>query len=125
MILTLFFLFLLTCQHTDGLLHIAAQLLRHLRDFEFLGLLRGISEVLLDRGFCGIDSRPDSAQANSNFLILSCRIIGLVDGQNLPFLLVGQSQQGLYGIELVDILSLVQQNLAIGIVDDSVLDNRT
>ena len=96
-----------------------------MRDFELLGLLRGISEILLDRGFRGIDSRPDSAQANSNFLILSCRIIGLVDGQNLPFLLVGQSQQGLHGIKLVDILSLVQQNLAIGIVDDSVLDNRT
>lgn len=119
------FLFLLLGQHTDGLLHIAAQLLRHLCDFEFLGLFRGIGEILLNRGFRSIDGRPDTAQADSNFLILPCRIIGLIDGQNLSFFLVGQSEQGLHGIELVDILALIQQNLAIGIVDDGILDNRT
>ena len=121
----LFFLFLLFSQHTDSLLHIAAQLLSHLCDFQLFGFFRGIGEILLDRGFCGIDSGLDTSQAYSNFLILPCRIVGLIDRQYLPFLFVGQSEQGLYGVKLVNILSLIQQNLAIGIVDDGVFNNGT
>ena len=41
------------------------------------------------------------------------------------FLFVGQSEQGLYGVKLVNILSLIQQNLTIGIVDNGVFDNGT
>lgn len=121
----LFFLFLLFSQHADRLLHITAQLLGHLCDFQLFGFFCGIGEILLDRGLCGIDGRPDTTQANSNLLIFPRRVISLVDRQNLPFLLVGQSEQRLHGIELVNILPLVQQNLAIGIVNDGILNNGT
>ena len=43
---------------------------------QFFGFFRGIGEILLDRGFCGIDSGPDTSQAYSNLLILPCRIPG-------------------------------------------------
>ena len=104
----LFFLFLLFSQHADRLLHITAQLLGHLCDFQLFGFFCGIGEILLDRGLCCIDSRLDTTQTNPNFLLLPCRIVSLIDRQDLSFFFVGQSEQGLYGVKLVDILSLIQ-----------------
>src|SRR5699024_3300961 len=46
-----------------------------------------------------------------------------VDGEDLRTLLVGQTEQRLYLIELVDIFPLVKQNLAVAVVDDGALDN--
>ena len=38
--------------------------------------------------------------------------------------LVGQTEQRLYLIELVHVLALVKENLAVAVVDDGTLDNR-
>ena len=50
-------------------------------------------------------------------------MVGHVDGENLTAFLVGEPQERLYLVELVHVLALVEQYLAVGIVDDALLDH--
>ena len=49
---------------------------------------------------------------------------GKVERENLRLLLFRKSQHGLYAVEFGHVLTLVQENLAVGVVDDRLLDNR-
>ena len=50
-------------------------------------------------------------------------MVGHVDGENLTAFLVGEPQERLYLVELVHVLALVEQYLAVGVVDDALLDH--
>ena len=76
----------------------------------------------LKRHLRGIDRRLRSAQADPDFLIFPGRVVSHVDGKNLRTLLVGQTEQRLYFIELVDVFPLVKENLAVAVVDDGAFD---
>ena len=88
-----------------------------------LGLLRRVGEVFGFRHFGGIDGRLYATQSDPHLLVRPCGIIALVDGEYLPPLLVRQSQECLNLVELVHVLALVKQYLAVGVVDDGLLDN--
>ena len=88
-----------------------------------LGLLRRVGEVFGFRHFGGIDSRLHTSQSDPHLLVRPCGIVALVDGEYLPPLLVRQSQECLNLVELVHVLALVKQYLAVGVVDDGLLDN--
>lgn len=109
---------LLDCQ-----LDIATQLPGKPHYFKLFRLLGRVGAVLFRRDLGGIDRRLCSAETYPHFLVLAGRAVGHVDGENLGTFLVGQAQQGLDFIELVDILPLVQQNLAVAVVDDGSLDD--
>ena len=109
---------LLDCQ-----LDIATQLPGKPHQFQLFRLLGRVGVVFFGRDFGGIDRRLRSAETYPHFLVLAGRAVGHVDGENLGTFLVGQAQQGLDFIELVDILPLVQQDLAVTVVDDGSLDN--
>ena len=109
---------LLDCQ-----LDIATQLPGKPHQFQLFRLLSRVAIVFLKRYLCGIDRRLCSAETYPHFLVLAGRAVGHIDGENLGTFLVGQAQQGLDFIELVDILPLVQQNLAVAVVDDGSLDD--
>ena len=47
----------------------------------------------------------------------------MIDREDLAFLLFGQPEQRLYAVELGHVLPLVEQDLAVGIVDDRLLDD--
>lgn len=109
---------LLDCQ-----LDIATQLPGKPHYFKLFRFLGRIGVVLFRRDLGGIDRRLCSAKTYPHFLVLAGRAVGHVDGENLGTFLIGQTQQGLDFIELVDILPLVQQNLAVTVVDDGSLDD--
>lgn len=109
---------LLDCQ-----LDIATQLPGKPHQFQLFRLLGRVGAVLFRRDLCGIDRRLCSSKTYPHFLVLAGRAVGHVNGENLGTFLVGQAQQGLDFIELVDILPLVQQNLAVAVVDDGSLDD--
>ena len=50
-------------------------------------------------------------------------MVGHVDGENLTAFFVGEPQERLYLVELVHVLALVEQYLAVGVVDDALLDH--
>ena len=54
---------------------------------------------------------------------MSGRVVRKVDREYLRLLLLRQAQQGLNLIEFVDVFALVQQDLAVGVVDDRLLDD--
>ena len=51
------------------------------------------------------------------------RVVVLIDGKNLTLLLFRQAQHRLDAIKLGHILTLVKKNLAVAIVDDTLLHN--
>ena len=102
---------------------IASQLPGKPHQFQLFRLLSRVGVILFRRDLGGIDRRLGSAETDPHFLVLARRTVGHVDGKNLGTFLVGQAQQGLDFIELVDILPLVQQNLAVAVVDDGSLDD--
>ena len=51
-------------------------------------------------------------------------MVRLVDGKNLPFLFLGQTEQPLDVLELVYVFPLVKQYLAVRVVDDGLFHNR-
>ena len=48
----------------------------------------------------------------------------MVDGENLALFLFRKTEHRLYAVEFGHILALVEQYLAVGVVDDALLDNR-
>ena len=65
-----------------------------------------------------------TAQPDPHLPVGTSGMVRLVDGENLPLLLVGQAEQPLDMLELVHVFPLVQQYLAVGVVDDGLLHNR-
>ena len=110
-------------QLLDGKLDIAAESFREPYKFKFLGLLGGVGVVFFQGNLRGIDRRLRTAQTDPHFLVFPGWIVRHVDGKNLRPLLVGQTEQRLYLVELVDILPLVKKDLAVAVVDDGSLDN--
>ena len=64
-----------------------------------------------------------SAQPDPDFTVERSRTVRTVDGKDLPPLLLRQSQKFLDMFELVHIFTLVEQYLAVRVVDDRLLDN--
>lgn len=110
-------------QLLDGKFYIAAQLFRKPHEFKFLGLFCSVADILLKRYLRGIDSRLRTAQTDPDFLVSPGRVVRHIDGEYLRALLVGQAEQRLYLIELVDIFPLVKENLAVAVVDDGAFDD--
>ena len=108
----------------DGKFDVSVQLLGEPLQLQFLGLLGGVAVVLFGRYLRGIDCRLRASESYPHLLVLPAWSIGEVDGENLCTLLVGESEQSLYLIELVHILTLVKENLAVAVVDDGTLDDR-
>lgn len=63
-------------------------------------------------------------QSEPDLLVFAFRVIGHVHRQDLRLFLVRQSQQGLYLRELVKVLPLVKQNLAVAVVHYGLLYDR-
>ena len=85
-------------------------------------LLRRVGEVFGFRHFRGIDGGLHAAQSDPHLLVRPCGIVALIDGEDLSPFLIRQSQECLYLVELVHVLALVEQYLAVRIVDDTFLD---
>ena len=120
---TIPFLPLAAGQLPDGQFDVASQFPGEPCQFELFRLLGGIAIILLGGNLRGIDSRLRSAQADPHLLVLTGRAVRHVDGENLRPFLVGQAEQGLDLVELVHVLALVKENLAVAVVDDSALDD--
>ena len=73
--------------------------------------------------FRGIDGTLHTTQPYPHFLVESVRVVVLVDGEYLALFLFRQAEHRLYTIELGHVLALVKQYLAVGVVDDALLDN--
>ena len=84
----------------DGELDVAVQLLGEPLQLQFLGLLGSVAVILFGRYLRGIDCRLCSAKTYPHLLVFPAGSIGEVDGENLCTLLVGESEQSLYLIEL-------------------------
>lgn len=63
-------------------------------------------------------------QPKPDLLVFALRIVGHVHRQDLRLFLVRQSQQGLYLRELVKVLPLVKQDLAVAVVHNGLLHDR-
>ena len=107
-----------------GQLDISAELLREMLEFQFLGLFCRKAIILLGRNFRGVDCGLHAAQSDPHLLIATFGIARKVDGENLRTLLIRKSQQRLYLVEFVDIFALVEEDFAVGIVDDGLFDDR-
>ena len=117
------FLPLAVGQLPDGKLDIAAEPFREPHKLKLLRFLSGVRVVFFQRDLRGIDRRLRPAQSDPHFLVLPGRAVRHIDGENLRPFLVGQAEQGLDLVELVHVLALVKENLAVAVVDDSALDD--
>ena len=91
----------------DSQFKVAAQLLGEGEQFHFFAFLCREREIFFQRNFCGVHRRLRAAQREENFLVLPSGVVRHVDRQYLRTLLVGQSEQVLYAVKLVEIFSLV------------------
>ena len=85
------------------------------KSLEFVG--EGVKSLTMEDRLCICNTDP-------HLLIATFGIVREVDGKNLRTLLVRKSQQRLYLVEFVDIFALVEEDLAVGIVDDGLFDDR-
>ena len=107
----------------DSGLDVATELFRTLHDLYLLGFLGGIGEVFLHAHFRGIDGTLHTAQPYPHFLVESGGVGILIDGEYLALFLLRKTEHRLYSVELSHVLALVEQYLAVGVVDDALLDN--
>ena len=107
----------------DSRLDVTAELFRTLHDLYLFCFLRGVGKVFLHAHLRGIDGTLHTAQANPYLLVKPVRVVVLIDGENLALLLFGQAKHRLYAVELGHVLALVKQYLAVGVVDDALLDD--
>lgn len=108
----------------DGELHIAVQFRCKLHHFHFFCFFSCIGEILFNRNFCRIYRGLRTTETYPHFFVQARRIIIHIDGKYLRLFLIGQSQHRLNVIEFVHVLSLVEQDFAVGIVDDTFLYDR-
>src|SRR5690606_1847975 len=90
-------------------------------DLELFLFLCGIGQVLLQGHLGAVNFGEDASQADKNFLVGAGRIIGPVDGKHQRLFFLGEAQQLLNAVEVLQVLALVQQDLAVGVVDDRLL----
>ena len=110
-------------QPPDGELDVPAEPFGQAGQLKFLRLLGGVAIILLGGDLRGVDRRLRAAQTYPHLLVSPGGAVGHVDGEDLRTLLVGQPEQGLDVVEPVHVLALVQQDLAVAVVDDGALDD--
>ena len=107
----------------DSQLDVSAQLFRKAGKFQFLSLFGGVAKVLFSRNFCRIYRALRAAKPYPDLFVKSVRCIGKINRKYLAAFLVRQAEQILYLVELVLILPLVEQYLAIPVVDNRLFHN--
>ena len=111
------------CKLTNSRFDVSTELCSPVHHLHLLGFLRGVGQIFLHAHFRSIDSTLHTAQPYPHLLVESVRVIVLVDGENLALFLFRKTEHRLYAVELSHVLALVKQYLAVGIVDDTFLDN--
>ena len=112
-----------TRQPANGLLDVSTEAIGQAHHFDLFRLLGRVREILLARDFRGVNGRLHAAQADPHLFVTPLGVVVLVDREDLVFLLLRQPEQRLYAVELGHVLPLVEQDLAVGVVDDRLLDD--
>ena len=108
---------------TDSRFDISTKLCCSVHHLHLLGFFRGIGKVFLHAHFRGIDGTLHTAQTYPHLFVESVRVIVLIDGEYLALLLFRKTEHRLYAVELGHILALVEQYLAVGVINNTFLDN--
>lgn len=117
------FIAFLLGQLAYGQLDIAAELLRETLQLQFFSLFGGIAEVFLKTRFGSIDSRVYASESDPHLFVAALGVIGPIDRQHLIAFLITQSQQLLNLVELVSILTHVQQDAAVAVGDNTLFED--
>lgn len=112
-------------QMPNGQFDVAAVLLHSRIKSDLLLLLGTVGDILLGTHLRAVDGRLRAAKSYPHLLVPATGIEILIDRQYLGTLLFRQSENVLNDVELVHVFALVEQNLAIGVIDDTLLDNGT
>ena len=107
----------------DSRFDISTELCCPVHHLHLLGFLRGVGKVFLHTYLRSIDSTLHTAQAYPYLLVESVGVIVLIDGENLALFLFRKTEHRLYAVELGHILALVEQYLAVGVINNTFLDN--